>query len=235
VSIVAEHNSPIFFRRSDTVRRTLPIFAAAVLVLLVMGCNGIFRPKVPDEKASAEDLYKLAQKRYESKSYRDAIEMYDRLRSAYPDFAEIPKVYHRIADAYFALGEYEEAISRYDQFLQLYPNNPGRFRAKYQIGMCYFKRMPGIDRDDTMVRRAEAEFKALVDDPAAGEWQKKAEKKYKICRIRLAEKELYKADTYLSLGKYKAAKMAARRVITRYSGLGLDKRAQRVLDKAKGR
>ena len=76
---------------------------------------------------------------------------------------------------------------------------------------------------------------SLVDDPASGEWRKKAEEKYKVCRRKLGEKELYKADTYLSLKKYKAARMAAQRVIAEYHGLGLDKRAQQIIDKTRGR
>jgi outer membrane protein assembly factor BamD len=235
LSTATEHSSPTFFRQCDTVRRVLPILVAAVLLLPVTGCNGIWQPKLPGEKASAEDLFQAAQKRYKEKSYREAISLYDRLKSAHPDFVQMPNVYQRIADAYYSLGEYEEAISRYNQFLQLYPNNPGRYRAKYQIGMCYFKRMPSIDRDATFVRRAEAAFKSVVDDPTAGEWRKKAEEKYKICRKRLGEKELYKAETYLSLKRYKAARMAAQRVIAQYPGLGLDKRAQSLIEKTRGR
>lgn len=235
LSTDTEHSSPTFFRRCDTVRRVSPILVAALIALLVTGCNGIWQPKLPGEKASAEELFKAAQKRYKEKSYREAISLYDRLKSAHPDFVQMPNVYQRIGDAYYELGEYEEAISRYHQFLQLYPNNAGRHRAKYQIGMCYFKRMPSIDRDTTLVRRAEATFKSLVDDPTAGDWRKKAEAKYKICRKRLGEKELYKAQTYLSLKKYKAARMAAQRVIAEYHGLGLDKQAQRLIEKTRGR
>lgn len=211
------------------------IAAACLLLPVLAGCPSLWQSKSAVSEGRPEELFATAQKEFDNKRYAEAADLFQRLRSAHPDFEKMPDVYLRIGDAFFNQGKYEEAVSRYRQFTELYPNHKDRHQAKYMIGMAFFQQIKGTDLDNTMVKKAEDTFKQIVDDEEAGEWATKAEEKYRACRKQLAEKELYKARTYLSLSNYKAARMAAQRVIDDYSGLGLDKEAKKLLDGVKGR
>jgi outer membrane protein assembly factor BamD len=208
---------------------------AALLTLLLAGCPSIWKSTTVKNEASAQELYEAAQKRFEQGDYSRAAHLYDRLKSAYPDFEKMPEVYERIADSNFKNQKYDEAVARYSQFLELFPNHKDADRANYMIGMCFFNQTKDTDLDDSMVHRAELAFKKVIDKSESGQWKKKAEEKYRECRKKLAQKELYKARTYYNLQRYKSARIAAQRILDRYPKLGVDKEAQELIKKTKGR
>jgi outer membrane protein assembly factor BamD (BamD/ComL family) len=86
-----------------------------------------------------------------------------------------------------------------------------------------------------VVQRAAKSFKTLMEDPSAEDYAKKAEEKYKECQQKLAEKEIYKARTYVSMGNYQAARLAAQRVLDEFPKTGFDQEAKQLIDKIKGK
>ena len=147
----------------------------------------------------------------------------------------MPEVYLKIADALFDEKSYDKAIAPYQQFIDLYPGNKEVSRAKFNIGMAYFDQIKNADVDNSVVQTATSAFKALADSPNAGEWAKKAEEKYNECRKKLAEKEMYKAHTMLTVGNYQAARLAAKRVLDEYPKLGYDSDASDLIKSIKGK
>ncbi len=203
--------------------------------ILMMGCPSIWQTQSGKAEPSAAELYESAEKSFDKGDYAKAIELYDRLRSAHSDFDKMPLVYQKVADAFFKSGKYDDAVSRYRSFLELYPNHEQAVRAKYMISMCYFNQLKPSDRDSTTAEQAAAAFKAISEDPNAGEWKEKAKEKYRECQAKLAEKELYKAKTYVNMKNYKAARIAAQRVLDQYGGVGFDEEAKAMLERLKGR
>ncbi len=210
-----------------------------IVIILVTtslaGCPSIWNLDSREAKESPEEAYKQAQDLLKDKKYFQAIENLEKLKSAHPDFKEMPEVYLKIADAFFDEGSFDKAIARYLQFLELYPNNSDVPRAKYQIGMAYFNQIKGTDLDNSVVRSAIQAFKVVTELPEPGEWAKKAEERINECRKKLAEKEIYKANTYISLGNYKAAKLAAQRVLDDFPKLGFDEVAGELIKKYQDR
>jgi len=211
------------------------IVLLAFITLVTAGCPSLWQTKTVKSDAPPSELYQDAEDRFQKKNYTEAVQLYERLKSAYPDFEKLPRVYLRIADCFFQDSKYEDAVARYRQFLELYPNHEDKNQAKYNIGMCFFNQIKNTDLDGTMVQKAEQAFKEVVDDPDAGPLKAKAEEKYKDCRTKLAEKELYKARTYLNLKRYTAARMAAQRILDEYPNSGLDKEAKDLLSSVKGK
>lgn len=211
------------------------LISVILLAMFLTGCPSIWNLETKETKESPEEAYKQAQDLLKDKKYFQAIENLEKLKSANPDFKEMPDVYLKIAEAFFDEGSYDKAIARYLQFLELYPNNPDVPRAKYQIGMAYFNQIKGTDLDNTVVRSAIQAFKVVTDLQESGEWGKKAEEKIKECRKKLAEKEIYKANTYVSLGNYKAARLAAQRVLDDFPKLGFDDVAEELIKRYKDR
>jgi outer membrane protein assembly factor BamD len=205
----------------------------AVLALVLAGCPSLWNTSALDKPASAEELFKKAERQFANKEYAQALESYERLKSAFPDFKKLPQAYMRIGDCLFNQKSYDQAMARYSQFIELYPAHKEVARAKFNIAMAYFNQVRGTDLDNSVVKRAAESFKALVDDPNAGEWGKKAKEKYRECLRKLAEKELYKAQTYITTGHYKAAVLSAKRILEEYPKLGLDEEAKELVKKWK--
>jgi outer membrane protein assembly factor BamD len=212
------------------VRHILSISLLVFAALLCSGCPSMWNTDVP-ESASADELYKAAEQSFNDKNYSQAVRTYERLKSAYPDFKEIPEVYLKIADAQFEQGSYEMAISQYRKYMELYPGHKGLARAKYQEALAKFNQIKKTDLDSAMVQQAAKAFKVVMDDPEAGDFAKKAEEKYKECLKKLAEKEIYKARTYINMGNYPAAKMATKRVLDEYPKSGFDEEASQLMKK----
>ena len=211
-------------------RRAAYIFVVLVVGGLLTGCPSLFRTVSQGEVESAEDLFKNAEAAFSNKEYDKAISLYEKVRSAHPEFEKIPQTYLKAAEAFYEKGDYEKAISRYLQFAELHPAHEDVPKAKYYVAMSYFQQIKAADLDNRIVHTAAEAFKALRDSPDAGEWAKKAGEKYDECMKKLAEKELDKARTYISMGKYKAAKMSAQRVLDEYGKLGYDKDAEELIN-----
>lgn len=209
------------------------IVVALFLLVFLGGCPPLWTTSKSSQEATADDLYKQAENLFRDKNYLGAAEAYQKLKSAFPDFDKMPGVYVKIGDALYANGDYEKAISRYLQFLELYPKHAYVPRVKYYIAMAYFKQIKKLDLDNAILQKTTDAFKSLANDPDAGKWGEKAKEKLKECRKMLAEKEMYKANTYWSMGKYKAAEMSAQRVLDEFSNLGMDEEAKAMVERAK--
>ncbi len=202
-----------------------------LIVLVCAGCSFPFNSDETIENTPGPDaLFEKAQGYFKDGEYDQAIHFFETLKSAYPTFPEISVVQLRIADSYYRMGEYPKAMAEYKQFLTLYPTDPNVARAKYMIGMCYYEQKQSIDRDDSVVRRAEQVFEGVAEEYKETDIGDKAEERLLDCRKHLAAKELYKANVYMSIKKYKAAKWAAERILEEYGGLGYDDEAKAIIE-----
>ncbi|MGC8603570.1 MAG: outer membrane protein assembly factor BamD [Desulfomonilaceae bacterium] len=211
-------------------------FLSVVLVLTFLSsCPSWWSSDIKEKNPTPEELFSQGQEKIKDKKYEEGINILERLKSGYPEFKQMPEVYMAIADSFYKQDAYDKAIARYLQFLELYPGDKEAPRARYQIGMAYFKQIKGTDLDNTVVKQAIKAFKVVSESQNPGEWGKKAEEKTRECERKLAEKELYKARSYISLGNYKAARLAAQRVLDQYPKLGLDDEAKDLLSSIKNK
>jgi outer membrane protein assembly factor BamD len=213
------------------VRHIFSVLGIIVVALLCTACPPLWNTVGPDKSTSADELYKAAEADFQNKNYQQAIDTYKRLRSAYPDFPQIPEVDLKIADSFFEQGSYEKAVLGYLDFVKLYPAHKEVPRAKFQVAMAYFNQIKNTDLDSAAVQRASKAFRTVMDDQNAEEYAKKAEEKYKECQKKLAEKEIYKARTYVSMGNYQAARNAAQRVLDEFPKTGFDDEAKQLIAK----
>jgi outer membrane protein assembly factor BamD len=209
------------------------IVAVALTVLMLAGCPALWNTKSVVKNSTPEQLYREGERLFKEKDYSGAISAFDQLKSAHPQFKKTPDAYLKTADAMFENGAYEKAIGRYQTFVELYPLHKEVPRAKYQAALAYFNQIKSTDLDNSIIQTALQAFKALSQDPKAGDWAKKAAEKLRECRKKLAEKEIYKARTYWQMGRYKSARVSAKRVLDEYSKLGYDTEAKDLLNKVK--
>ncbi len=168
------------------------------------GCSWFNKPDREMEK-SAETLVNEGTSDYREGNYRDAIHSFTTLRDWYPfsKYAILAEL--KIADSHYKLESYEEAIPAYQEFENLHPRNEAIPFVIYRIGMCWYKEIRSVDKDQTPAAKAMAEFQRLIDRFPQDTLSVKAAKRIKRCKESLAGHEAYVADYYLKTKQYKAA------------------------------
>lgn len=195
-----------------------------IVFLLMISCAGKKkRQSVPQDPAV---LYSGGMILFNSGKYKDAIEVFQRLKDYFPsDELYAPKADIRIADCYFFRKEYPEAITRFMEFKKQRPFHPDIPYVEYQIGLCYYRQVLSKDRDQKATVKALTAFQNVVANYPDTIFAQKALEKIIFCRRRLAENELYIARFYLRKGKYTAAEKRASSALAKYPASGVDDQA----------
>jgi len=192
------------------------IGSVVILSLLLGGCLWKKRGWKETETNPAP-LYKKGLALYKKRRYNNALEVFNELKSSFPGedpyytWAEL-----KVADCYFFKKEYTDAISHYEEFKKFHPFHGDISYVIFQIGLSHFNQMKSIDRDQGVTRKALSNFELLITNYPPSIFTKKAGEKVKICRKRLAEKELYVAKFYYKKKKYQGAKARIEAVVKLY-------------------
>lgn len=182
------------------------LIALLVSFTALTGC-GIYsrmfgepQPETP-ETLMGKGLDSMAAGHYDS-----AIDAFEKIRDRYPYSKYATTAELKLADALFAKRSYDEAYDSYDEFERLHPKNPKIPYVIYRKGMCHFKQIGTIDRDQSHTIKARDEFLRLISRFPDSDYVKLAQKRLRKCYIELAEHELYVGKFYFKTKKYKAAK-----------------------------
>jgi outer membrane protein assembly factor BamD len=213
-------------RRNDMkAKYYIPIAVVVISALLLIGCAS----KKKNVQAAPRDpaaLYTDGMVLFNGGKYKEAIEVFTRLKDYFPsDELYAPKADLRIADCDFFRKEYPESITRYLEFKKQYPFHPDIPYAEYQLGLCYYRQVLSLDRDQKATARALTAFQNVVVNYPNTVFAQKSEEKIVFCQRRLAENELYVADFYLRRGKYPAAEKRASSALAKYPDSGIKDRA----------
>ncbi len=184
--------------------RSIAIIVITAFFLSFTGCSW-FKDSGREMEKSAETLVHEGTSDYRQGNYRDAIRSFTTLRDWYPfsKYAILAEL--KIADAHFKLKAYEEAIPAYQEFESLHPRNEAIPFVIYRIGMCWYNKIPGVDKDQTPAAKAMAEFQRLMDKFPQDSHSAKAQKRIQKCMESLAGHEAYVANYYFKTKQYKAA------------------------------
>ena len=196
------------------------VFLIGILLFSLTGClswwDTSLHPNTP------EALYVAGQEKYQGGDYKDAIELFQRLTEEYPlsEYAILAEL--GVADSYFSDGDYVSAEANYNDFMEFHPTNDNLPYVMYQVGVCHYKQMEGIDRDQTETRMAEQSFEKLISRFPSSKFSFLAEEKLKECRKGLGEHEFYVGRFYFNIGEYRAALGRFQAVEKNYARLGMD-------------
>ncbi|PKN63657.1 MAG: outer membrane protein assembly factor BamD [Deltaproteobacteria bacterium HGW-Deltaproteobacteria-15] len=196
------------------------VIAPAMILILFGGCSIIEKYFVSEEEKSASELMSDGTRDFEMGRWTAAKEAFEKVKDRYPYSKHAAVAELKRADALFESGEYDEALDAYDEFERLHPKNPEIPYVIYQKGMCQFRQMKTIDREQIHTLKAKEEFERLVGRFPRDEYAQKARKNIRKCLIFLAEHELYIANYYYRIGKYQAALARYTYLIENYPDLG---------------
>jgi outer membrane protein assembly factor BamD len=181
------------------------------------GCAG----KIKEETESADQLYKKANEAFNKKKYSDAIDYFYKLKYDYPAEAANVMADLKIADAHFYNKDYQGAITSYEDFRKLHPTSPHIPYAVYQLGLCHYKQILTIDRDQKHTQMALNEFYYLLTNYKSSSYAPHAKEKYLDCQKRLSANEAYIAKFYYKKEKFKAAIHRFEAAISNYPDIPL--------------
>jgi outer membrane protein assembly factor BamD len=214
--------------------RTLVHLAFVCLILAsASGCALFGRSEM--KLNSPEALYERGVEYYQKEKYSKAIEAFQRVKEEYPLSKYALMAELGIADSYFSDDHFVEAEINYNEFINLHPTNPNVPYVVYQLGMCHYKQMMSIDRDQIETTRAKKEFERILAQFPSSKFAPLAEQKLRECRQRLAENEFYVGHFYFKSKQYKAALKRFEIVARDYSNLGLDYKVNHFIEETKRR
>ncbi|HPD61573.1 MAG TPA: outer membrane protein assembly factor BamD [Thermodesulfobacteriota bacterium] len=182
-----------------------------LIALLVIACCcysscGHFKGKKETPPAAPEEeLYSKAMKLYKKNNFIDAFEAFQQCHARYPISELGIKSELKMADCLYYQKQYGTAFVKYQEFSRLHPKYKFIDYVYYQMGMCYYKQICSIDRDQTFTQEAVKHFEALVTLFPASHYVPSARKKIEKCKKILAEHVLYIANFYSRTKAYNAA------------------------------
>lgn len=153
----------------------------------------------------AERLYMDAMEFYRVNNYIDAFEAFQKCRTRYPITEWGIKAELKMADCLYYQKQYESAFIQYQEFTRLHPTYTYIDYAYYQMGMCYYNQLCGIDRDQSFTREAIKHFEKLLVLFPSSAYVSSAREKIEECKKNLAEHVLYIGNFYYRTGAYDAA------------------------------
>lgn len=179
------------------------VFCLLCVLVLFLGCAGKTKVK---ESMTDEEAFTKAMDLYRKKDYYNAKPAFTDLRDKFPlsPYAITSEI--RLGDIHYFQREYVEAIHFYEEFKRLHPSNPHVPYAIYQLGMCYYKQLSYIDRDQTPAAMAAQYFYSLKTNFPESPFTGSAMGKYKTCRQKMFDHDFYISHFYFKTKEYWAAK-----------------------------
>lgn len=195
-----------------------------VSIFCISGCS-LFDGSSGQMNKNAEQLAAEGASSFMNEDYKDAIKAYTDLKDWYPfsKYAILAEL--KIADAHFHLEQYDEAIMGYNAFEKMHPRNDAVPYVINQIGMCWFKQINTIDRDDTPAKNALAQFQRLLEQYPGNQYEESAQKNIKKCLENIIDHELAVANFYYKTKQYKSALKRYEYIVEHFPGTEQSKTA----------
>ena len=179
------------------------IAALLIIIIVAMGCTGMPRPT---QKGTTEDeLYNEAMSYYRKNNFYLAVPVFQAVRDRFPLSPYAIQAELRLADCNYLEKNHIEAVYQYEEFRKLHPANSLIPYAIYQTGMCHFKQILTVDRDQTETEKAAEEFEYLISRFPQNPYAGMALSRLKSCKKRIAEHEFIIGTHYLKFQNYKGA------------------------------
>lgn len=213
------------------------LLALFVLVMLYSGCTFTWpwTKKATMARSTPDGLYQQGVEYYQNGNYKKSVEVFQRLKEENPLSALALMAEIGIADSYFSNKDYPEAGLAYREFINLHPTNENLAYVMYQLGMCHFKQITTIDRDQSEAFKALKEFERLTARFPGSKFSFLGEKMIRECKKILGEQEFYVGEYYFNNKKYQAALLRFEKIARDYANVGLDYKVGYYISESKRR
>jgi outer membrane protein assembly factor BamD len=202
------------------VRKNAARFCAGAAFAVLAGCGGekdINLDTYVDNLEPADQLYNQGLANLEKGRVVEASRKFDAVDRQHPysEFARKSLVLGAFAN--YRQGRYPEAITAAKRYVTLYPTDREAAYAQYIIGLCYFRQIPDVTRDQADSRRTVAAMTELVERYPDSEYVEDAKTKIRFARDQIAGKEMQVGRYYLERREYLASIKRFRNVVEQFS------------------
>src|SRR5271156_2449649 len=141
------------------------------------------------------------------------------LINTYPDSEFIARAKLAVADSWYAEGgstATQQAEIEYKDFRTFFPNLPEAAEAQLKVANIHYEEMEKPDRDFTHARRAEEEYRALIQEYPDSKLVPRAKQRLREVQEVLAEREYGIGRFYYLRMAYPAAIARLKTLVDRY-------------------
>lgn len=186
-------------------KRILTLLAVLMLSGMLSGCGLIDYYFLPPPEDTAQELYEAGADSMASKDYAKAAVYFQKLKDRYPFSPYTSRAELGLADAYFLNEDYLIAMDNYKEFEALHPRDEQIGYVLLQIGKSALLSYQYIDKPPSALIEGMEYLFRLKDILPGTEYAQQAEEYITKTRHRLAEHELFVADTYWRTDRFGAA------------------------------
>jgi len=186
----------------------------ASLLLVASGC-GWLRP-APTPILPADELYTSGETELDAKRYEQARENFTKIVERHPNSSYAPRARFLIGEAYYREAEFDKAIKEFESFLSFFPRHQIADLVQYRLAMSYYDQVKPVEQDQGLTQKALDQFKKLVKEYPESRYATEALAKVDVCRGRLAQKEVWVANYYITQGNPSAARQRLELVLKSY-------------------
>lgn len=155
----------------------------------------------------------------------DAVATFQQIIDNFPTSEYALQAELMIGQAYYDDGRFEEASVYYQDFVKSHPTHGSVPQAIYQSGMCKFKQLPTLDRDQTPTKDAAGFFELVINKFPGSPFAEKAQERLKECKGKLAEHDYAVAEFYARQHDYHGALNRCSAILANYPESGHDAEA----------
>jgi outer membrane protein assembly factor BamD len=141
------------------------------------------------------------------------------LINTYPDSEYIARAKLAVADSWYAEGgsaAMQQAEIEYKDFRTFFPNMPEAAEAQLKVANIHYEEMEKPDRDYTHAKRAEEEYRALIQEYPDSKLVPKAKQRLREVQEVLAQREYDIGRFYFTRTAYPAAIARLKTLVERY-------------------
>jgi outer membrane protein assembly factor BamD len=141
------------------------------------------------------------------------------LINTYPDSEYIARAKLAVADSWYAEGgttAMQQAEIEYKDFKTFFPNMPEAAEAQLKVANIHYQEMEKPDRDYTHARRAEEEYRALIQEYPDSKLLPQARQRLREVQEVLAQREFNIGQFYYLRMAYPAAIARLKTLVDRY-------------------
>ncbi len=193
----------------------LKISQLIFFVFLISCSSNDSTPFNSDFKSDIQ-LYSEGMNNLKKRQYDKATEIFTELEIQHPYSAFAAKGQLMSGFAHYKANEYEEAILTLSKFIELNPNHKSIAYAMYLKAYSYYERMPDVNLDQNLSKRAYEEFSELINRFPKSKYAKKSVKHINSLKNHLAAREVKVGKFYQSQGFYLAGIKRYKTVLSEY-------------------
>ncbi len=175
-------------------------FIFLLAVSMIMASCGEYQRVL--NKGTIVDQYKMAVKLYESKDFKKALRLFEKVTPTYRGKPQMERIQYMVAQSNFNLKNYTLSGYYFDRFTNNYPNSSKKEEAAYLSAYSYKLSSPTYSTDPTDTYKALGAFQQFINDYPQSSRLEEANKHYKEIRLQLEKKAFEIAKTYYKTAEY---------------------------------